>query len=167
MLRKRRSPPRRDRTPASLNTTFWLHFFEANSLTVKLKRAAKRSFLVQILQQGLCLQHTDLQRAYTWQRHVHLCVDDEPWIEATVSIPLKTLQLSAKHLLHLKTQPIGELLFRDPGLQRGAFSLHWQLRQGVLLPERRSAIHYRHSLIQLSEIFYPAAMGYFSTVHQA
>lgn len=160
MLRKLRPAPRRRRTPASLNDTFWQHFFEANSLTATLKRAARRCFAVRIEQQGLILQAWP--RSYTWQRQVCLLVDDVVWIEATVSIPLATLQPAAKHLLHLKNKAIGEWLFRDPWLQRSAFSLHWQSQLGVMIPQRRCQMRYHESLIHLSESFQPVAIAYFS-----
>lgn len=160
MLRKLRPAPRRHRTPAPLNATFWQHFFEANSLTATLKRASRRCFAVRVIQQGLILQARS--RSYTWQRQVCLLVDDVVWIEATVSIPLATLQPAAKHLLYLKNKPIGEWLFRDPWLQRSAFSLQWESRQGVMIPQRRCQMRYHDSLIHLSESFQPAAIAYFS-----
>lgn len=159
MLRKFRPAPRRSRTPASLTAVFWQHFFEANSLTATLKQAARHSFRVRVQDQRLVMQ----QRAYTWQRRVCLLVDDVVWIEATVSIPLATLKPSAKHVLHLKNKPIGEWLFRDPCLQRSAFSLHWQTYQNGSIPQRHCRLRYRGSDIVLSESFYPAAIDYFSS----
>lgn len=159
MLRKFRPAPRRRRTPAALTAVFWQHFFEANSLTAKLKQAARYSFGVRLDEQRLVRQ----QRAYYWQRRVCLLVDDVVWIEAIVSIPLATLKPAAKHLLQLKNKPIGEWLFRDPWLQRSAFSLHWQPYQNGVIPQRRCRLRYRDSDIVLFESFYPAAIDYFSS----
>ena len=158
MLSTTRSSRLRASFDDTLSAEFWRNFFDPSSLTVKLKRAAKLSFRVEVVEQGLCLSTEPYsKREYQWQRKVLLCVDDVVWISATTLVPLTQLQPAARHLLLLKNRPLGELLFKDPHLQRSGFSCSWQGN----LPVRQSTFIYLHSPIYLRECFHLAAINFF------
>lgn len=162
MLPKPRSSLRCFSFTATLNQTFWQHFYDAGSLTVKLKQAAVQSFQVDVLSQALCVNQADFPRQMVWQRHVYLKVDGAIWIEAFTFIPLKTLHPKAKHLLYLRHRPLGEVLFKDRRLARSAFELREHRQAKHVLPKRTCHFIYAHSPIYVQEIFYPQAISYFS-----
>ena len=98
------------------------------SLTQRLRAAAKKSFHVESISEIFAPITLDDQLDYLapvgqwcWKREVKLMVDNECWVRGTTWIPLTSLQGAARQLLTLKNRPLGDVLFRDPHLQRSEF----------------------------------------------
>lgn len=69
------------------------------------------------LSEGLALDVASAHRC--WLRHVHLLCDGIPLVFARTVIPARTLRGRLRQLGRLGTRPLGEVLFRDPGMRRG------------------------------------------------
>ena len=52
-------------------------------------------------------------------RQVFLLCNDRPWVFARTVIPRATLTGYERRLAHLRTRPLGEVLFSDPTMERG------------------------------------------------
>ena len=57
---------------------------------------------------------------YALVRQVYLLCDDQAWVYARTVIPRTTLTGPERRLAHLRTRPLGEVLFADPSMRRGA-----------------------------------------------
>ena len=102
----------------------WL--FDPGSLTRRLRQCCPNHFQVRVLRQGwshpsrdeACVLRLRLN-AWTWTREVQLFCSDQPWIFARTLIPAVTLRGRGRRLTQLGNRPLGEVLFSDPGVQRG------------------------------------------------
>ena len=103
---------------------FWL--FDASSLTARIMQACRGRFRVEVISQGWqlpmlneaqCLGTNTGRRALV--RQVYLYCDDRPWVFARTVIPHSTLSGKERHLAHLKTKPLGAVLFAEPTMRRG------------------------------------------------
>lgn len=91
-----------------------------------------------------------------WLRELDWCFNGEPWVFTRTVIPIPS-EAENKHPLQETQQPLGELLFAEPSLERTPFeffkSEHWA---------RRSVFHYRGLSLLIMEIFTPAIFDYFA-----
>lgn len=160
----------KDSPPRALSD--WL--FNQDSLTKRLVAASAGEFQVQVLAQGFARPRPSEQRALNLPkrqvaliRTVLLLGCGQPWVFARSIIPLTTLRGPYRFLRHLGSQPLGELLFNDPTMQRGDFEL---LRCNAAeldgtagaLPDpdeilwgRRSVFYLNHKPLLVGEIFLP------------
>ncbi|WP_097459200.1 chorismate--pyruvate lyase family protein [Mangrovitalea sediminis] len=96
------------------------------SLTRRLRHRSQHNFHVRIVREQFAQPTLDecrlLQlptRELAWIREVELVGDGEVWVEARTVFPLHTLQGKHRRWRHLGSRPIGEILFREHGWQRG------------------------------------------------
>jgi chorismate--pyruvate lyase len=108
-------------------------------------------------------------RRYVWTREVQLFCDEQPWVFARTVIPPATLCGRSRRLQHLGDRPLGEVLFTDPGVQRGEVQIaritasqHLHRRAFGALAELPAVIWGRRSLFRIDgrpllicEIFLP------------
>lgn len=102
----------------------WL--FDRGSLTRRLRQCCPDRFRVCVLWQGWSRPSRDEARALhlrtdarAWTREVHLLCGDQTWVFARTLIPGATLRGRGRRLTQLGNRPLGEVLFTDPGVQRG------------------------------------------------
>lgn len=102
----------------------WL--LEPGSLTRRLRACCDGQFHVQVLSQKLQRPHRSEAQALRRPAHelalvrqVLLCCDTREWVYARTVIPLPSLRGGLQGLTRLGNRPLGELLFADPGMQRG------------------------------------------------
>lgn len=100
----------------------WL--FDATSLTQRLQAQCQLQFSVQVFDEMWGTPWQDEQREFhislstAWLRHVYLRCQDSSWVFARTVIPQSTLTDEYRSLIHLGTQPLGEVLFSFHALQR-------------------------------------------------
>lgn len=134
-----------------------------DSLTRRLKRRCRHHFGVRILserfatptpQERACLNLRPRERC--WIREVLLMGDNEPWILARTLIPLSTLQGRFRRLRHLGRKPLGEILFREPGWQRGPLDVGYDSRADDRNPgfARRSTFRNGTNTVLITEFFF-------------
>ena len=147
------------------------------SLTRRIQAACPGCFRVQVLAQGWARpQHNEARalgmRDGSWGfvREVHLLCDDKPWVYARTVIPRTTLTGPCRRLTHLKSRPLGAVLFADPSMRRGPVEIARLTPCDKLYPaalrhlsEQPQMIWGRRSLFTLSgkpllvsEIFLPS-----------
>jgi chorismate--pyruvate lyase len=108
----------------SVELARWL--FDPGSLTRRLRQCCPDGFQVRVLRQGWSRPSRDEARvlrlrldARAWTREVQLFCGDQPWVFARTLIPTVTLRGRGRRLTQLGSRPLGEVLFSDPGVQRG------------------------------------------------
>lgn len=142
---------------------------DRGSLTAKLKQHCQR-FHVELLQQrderplpselhALKLP----QNSYCWVRTVLLYCDDAPVVYARTVIPHMRQQNPWQALRQLGNQPLGELLFQLPNIQRTPFEYarHTPNARWPHLPDtphtpryaRRCQFHQKNAPLLLTELF--------------
>jgi chorismate--pyruvate lyase len=101
----------------------WL--FEASSLTRRLRALCGPEFRVRLLRQDWARPYPDELQALgipparrAVVREVLLQCGDRPLVAARSVIPAETLRGARPGLARLGTRPLGEILFRDPRLER-------------------------------------------------
>ncbi|MCB1919076.1 MAG: chorismate lyase [Candidatus Competibacteraceae bacterium] len=153
---------------------YWL--FDPGSLTRRLRQCCPDRFQVRVLRQGWSRPYRDEARvlrlrleAQTWTREVQLFCGDQPWVFARTLIPAATLRGRGRRLTQLGNRPLGEVLFSDPGVQRGPVEiariiagqrLHQRAFAGFAEPPeaiwgRRSIFRIDGQLLLVCEIFLP------------
>ncbi len=158
---------RRDAIPRAWRD--WLG--HSGSLTRRLMTACGGELEVRVLRQTMALPRRDEARAlglpsrrFALIREVVLLGAGEPWVFARSVLPTTTLTGRLRRLRHLDERPLGELLFRDPGMSRDEIQV--ARVPGELLPAtlaaRDAALWGRRSVFRLdrkpllvSEIFLP------------
>ena len=157
----------------------WL--LEPSSLTAKLKRHC-HDFRVVVLGQKIepCdtleANHVIKVGDKVLIREVVLYCDDVPQVFARSLIPLSTLTHEEKQLATLGTQPLGQVLFNDPSLERkhlelASFDLQSTVGQLVktlpintanapLMWGRRSLFFIHQKPLMVAEVFLPGAFAY-------
>ncbi|WP_345549822.1 chorismate--pyruvate lyase family protein [Microbulbifer aestuariivivens] len=107
----------------------WL--LHPGSLTAALKQLSRGDFAVRVLQQSWrqpsleerrILGLRDRQRALI--REVLLLGRGRPWVYARSVLPMRSLQGKLRYLRNLDSRPLGELLFSEAGIRRGAITLN-------------------------------------------
>jgi chorismate--pyruvate lyase len=157
------SPKKKVLTSHRASTSLPLILQNPDSLTQKLRAAAKKSFSVQVISEEMTLvgplAHPLLNlshKQFAWCRQVTLNVDDAAWIEAKTIIPLLTLQGRGRQLLYIKNQALGDTLFSDPCLKRSVFEIDSQTRRSIFI--------FHGQPLQISETFLPKSLDYFWTL---
>ncbi len=156
----------------------WLR--DTGSLTARLKGACHGGFRVRVLRQGwgkpLYSERQLLGMRWGEQaivREVELLCNGAPWVFARTLIPASSLRGPARRLTMLGERPLGEVLFSDPHMHRGATEVarlqpRHPLYQAATasLDEKPGEIWGRRTLFQLSrqpllvnEIFLPGLPG--------
>ncbi len=114
------------------------------------------------------------------ERQVLLCLDRQPWVWGRTLIPAASLQ-ACPALGTLGSQPLGEHLFRQPGLLREPFELadfsasaafcralgRWGVAGRRPLWGRRSLVRFGGSPLLICEVFLPACPIYEEGDHDA
>lgn len=102
----------------------WL--LDSGSLTARLRRKSQGQLSVTILRQQLLYPYLSEARLLgiplkklALVREVLLSGGDTPWVFARSVLPLTTLSGRLRRLRKLDNRPLGELLFREPGMRRG------------------------------------------------
>lgn len=170
--------------PANLehNLADWL--YETGSLTARLKRCCQ-NFRVEVLGQavGPCAlaEATDVILAGepVLVREVILYCDDSPQVFARSLLPLSSLTGDEQQLANLGNQPLGQVLFNNPLLERKSIAIApFDERSSVaqlaatlkLMPlttlwGRRSLFILNNKPILVAEVFLPGAFAYHVEAH--
>jgi len=103
-------------------------------------------------------------------REVLLYADEQPLILARTVIPEKTLHGAQRNLARLGSRPLGEVIFRHPGLERLEMEItrvqpyNWSLSVRGKYPldrplwGRRTVYTLQHRQLLVSEFFLPAVL---------
>jgi len=164
---------RHARVPDALRS--WL--CDRGSLTARLKCTCQpQCFQVRLLHQGWGRPLYSEARVLSSRpgeiaivREVELHCGGVPWVFARTLIPVSSLRGSARRLTHLGERPLGEVLFSDRRMQRGAMEMarlsprhrlfqiavaHLPERPGVIWGRRTLFYIGRHPLL-VNELFLP------------
>ncbi|WDE05582.1 chorismate lyase [Thalassomonas viridans] len=161
--------------PAGLRD--WL--LAPGSLTARLKQLCSH-FRVQVLGQQIvpCSQaeaHGDIRPGdQVLVREVILYCDEVAQVFARSLLPLTSLTGSERQLAHLGEQPLGQVIFNSPDLQRkdievarlGRQSPVAELARSMALEDfsqlwgRRSLFYLQQKPIMVAEVFLPGAFAY-------
>lgn len=100
------------------------------SLTQFIEQAAGQTMEVNILAENwqvpLAYERRALKlkpRQKAWLRQAYLQIDGKRWVYARSVIPAKTLRGEWKILQHLRSRPLGSLLFKRKKTQRGVIQI--------------------------------------------
>ncbi|PCI59503.1 MAG: chorismate--pyruvate lyase [Gammaproteobacteria bacterium] len=157
--------------------TDWL--FDPSSLTARLKSHCQ-SFRVEVVGQQLQTCQVDEANSaiktgeQVLVREVVLYCDEQPQVFARSLLPLKSLTGEEQQLAHLGTQPLGQVLFNNPQLERQSIEVEsFDHNSAVskfsatlgLTPEhnlwgRRSLFVLNKKPIMVAEVFLPNAFAY-------
>ncbi len=103
----------------------WLR--DTGSLTARLKSTCSGTFRVRVLHQGWGTPLYSEKKLLKMRagehaivREVQLLCDEEPWVFARTLIPASSLKGAARRLAMLGDRPLGEVLFSDNRMRRGA-----------------------------------------------
>ena len=161
----------------------WL--YDPSSLTARLKKHCQQ-FRVEVI--GQCIERCQPNEAknniivgeQVLVREVLLYCDDSPQVFARSLLPLHSLTGEEQQLAHLGTQPLGQVLFNNPKLERQSieiakFTQHSsvaRLAQALQLSinndlwGRRSLFILNNKPIMVAEVFLPNAFAYQHGVYQ-
>ncbi len=149
----------------------WL--LDNGSLTARLKALSAGDFRVEVVSQGWGLPNLSEARALNIDprlrvlvREVRLIGCGQAWVHARSLIPATTLTGRHRKLAHLGDRPLGELLFKDLSMRRGAIETARipmtggdQSATAVLLNgrawARRSVFRLDQKPLLVSEVFLP------------
>ena len=157
-------------TQLPTSTRQWL--LDQGSLTQRLIKRSAGQFAVHLMSQAWQRpRHSEARllgmahREQAIVREVVLKCFDQPWVFARSVIPASSLNGHLRQLRQLKTQPLGAMLFKDPGMHRQPFQLACisgddpqipaQLHQSMQLWGRRCRFELSDKPIMVSEIFLP------------
>ena len=151
----------------------WL--FESGSLTQRLRALCGAEFQVRLLRQEWARPYADEAQALGLAlarravvREVLLQCGDRPLVAARSIIPAETLRGARHGLARLGTRPLGEILFRDPRLERTHLELcavepgQWRrdlagtIRIAGKVRGRRSCYRIGPGRLLVAEFFLPA-----------
>ncbi|MFT6987357.1 MAG: chorismate--pyruvate lyase [Psychromonas sp.] len=155
----------------------WL--YDKRSLTKKLERLC-RQFSVQVRQQTIVnVPDHSLSGYFSNEtkilvREVFLYCDNLPVVFAQTEIPLSTLTEQQAQLAEIGSQSLGNILFQDPSMKRGAIEIAQLTDKSMLAPispefkqnydhplwARRSLFYLNDNPLLVSELFLPAATIY-------
>jgi chorismate lyase len=140
---------------------------EPGSLTQRLRKRFGPAFTVRLLQQRLATPFQEEKRALQLQngnrvivREVALMAGEQPVILARSVLPEETIQFADPRLGRLGTQPLGDILFSRPDLQRLALQWTKGRIKGESNPHRvvgRRSLYLlgEHSPLLVAEFFMP------------
>ncbi len=135
-----------------------------DSLTRRLKRRCRTSFGVQVLSERFARPSPRERRLLglhprelCWIREVLLIGDGRPWVLARTLMPVTTLRGRFRRLRHLGRKPLGEVLFREHGWQRGPLEVgcFHSTGYGTAGFARRSAFRNDRGIVLITEVFFP------------
>lgn len=147
-----------------------------NSLTARIRKACPDSFKLKVLQQKWQYPHPSeakllgiVSNNLVWVREVELGCNGQPWEFGRTVIPSHTLTAEETKLVTLGTMPIGEILFKDPSMQRSEFELaklasahylYQQATRSVVNPPaslwgRRSVFYLHNKPLLITEVYTP------------
>ncbi|WDD98932.1 chorismate lyase [Thalassomonas actiniarum] len=149
------------------------------SLTARLKQLCSH-FRVEVLGQEMlpcsaAEAHGDIKAGdQVLVREVILYCDDVPQVFARSLLPLTSLTGSERQLAHLGEQPLGQVLFNSPDLERkdieiacldrqspvAALTRMMALEDTTELWGRRSLFYLQQKPIMVAEVFLPGAFAY-------
>lgn len=171
-----RSP--RAHGPAALPARLRPWLLDRGSLTQRLIAASGGHFRVHVLHQRvarpLCSEMRLLnmpRRRLALVREVILYGCDQPWVFARSVLPLSSLTGRLRRLRKVDARPLGDYLFRNPGLRRGELQITRLLPTSAALPKelgglratlwgRRSVFYVNHKPLLISEFFLPTFTPY-------
>ncbi|MFA0810400.1 chorismate--pyruvate lyase family protein [Microbulbifer epialgicus] len=150
----------------------WLEY--SGSLTAALKHLSDGDFHVKVLNQGWQLPRAEECHVLKLHEHSRALVREvllygrgQPWVYARSVLPLRSLQGKSRNLRSLNDQPLGELLFSEPGIRRSDIQFNRLQRNPRLQPEvlcgehenawgRRSTFWLRDKPLLVAETFLSA-----------
>lgn len=165
--------PQRRLMPQSLAS--WLT--DTGSLTRRLQQTNQHGFAVDLLGNSWIKPLTDESlrlnlglAEISFQREVRLMDGDRANVYARTIVPLKTYKAMPYRFNQLGNKPLGEVLFTDPSVRRGAIEVaclrpgQWLYEMAVLeenirpaqLWARRSQFFIQDKPLLVNEIFLPA-----------
>lgn len=147
------------------------------SLTQMFQQACLQPFNIQLLEQGWGLPSLNEAKLFeqriqkqVYRRHVYLRDGDKPDIFARTIIPMDTYRMMRLRFDGLGNRSLGEMLFKDPSIQRGPIEValcqpqhrlyQWATAHLANKPEaiwgRRSCFFIERKMILVNEIFLPS-----------
>ncbi|HID49464.1 MAG TPA: chorismate lyase [Chromatiales bacterium] len=109
--------------PVPAGVAGWL--FDPGSLTRRVKEICSGRFHVEVITQGWgrpmlneAMRLGVRENRQALIREVYLYCDETPVVYARTIIPHTTLRGRQRHLAHLGSRPLGEVLFADPDMRR-------------------------------------------------
>ncbi len=154
----------------------WL--LDRGSLTQRLIAASNGCFRVRVLHQQIARPQFSETRVLAMPRghlalirQVILYGCDQPWVFARSVLPLSSLTGRLRLLRKFDDRPLGDYLFREPGLRRGELEITCQSPASAVLPKefsegrdalwgRRSVFFVDHKPLLISEFFLPTFTPY-------
>lgn len=153
------------RSPCRALPGRWL--LDSGSLTARLMALSAGEFRVEVVTQSWGRPNLSEARALQIDprllvlvREVRLLGRGQPWVHARSLIPATTMTGRHRRLAHLGERPLGELLFGDQGMQRGAIETARVplYSPGTQAWARRSVFFLDHKPLLVSEVFLPALL---------
>lgn len=162
--------------PPPTRLRHWL--LDRGSLTQRLIAASDGRFRVRVLHQRIArprfseMRLLDMPRGrLALIREVILYGYDQPWVFARSVLPLSSLTGRLRRLRKFDNRPLGDYLFRDPGLRRGELQITRLFPASAILPKefsavrdalwgRRSVFYVDHKPLLISEFFLPTFTPY-------
>ncbi len=154
----------------------WL--LDRGSLTQRLIAASDGRFRVRVLHQRIARPQFSEMRLLNMPcgrlaliREVILYGYNQPWVFARSVLPLSSLTGRLRRLRKFDNRPLGDYLFRNPGLRRGELELTRLFPASAILPKefsavrdalwgRRSVFYVDHKPLLISEFFLPTFTPY-------
>lgn len=170
--------------PATLPARLRPWLLDRGSLTQRLIAASNGQFRVHVLQQRIARPKLSEMRRLNRPcghlaliREVILYGGDQPWVFARSVLPLSSLTGKLRRLRKFDDRPLGDYLFRNPGLRRGELEITCQSPGSAILPKefrklrgvlwgRRSVFYMGHKPLLISEFFLPTFTPYNSLLKQ-
>ncbi len=164
--------------PATLPAMLRPWLLDRGSLTQRLITASSGSFRVRVLHQRIArplfseMRLLNMPRGHVAVvREVILYGCKQPWVFARSVLPLSSLTGRLRMLRKFDARPLGDYLFRDPGLRRGEMQIARLLPASATLPKefrelhaalwgRRSVFYVDHKPLLISEFFLPTFTPY-------
>jgi chorismate--pyruvate lyase len=165
--------------PSTLNSYLVDWLLEPSSLTVRLKQHCQ-TFKLEVLGQQViaCPEDESFANIQAGNpvlvREVLLYCDNQPQVFARSLLPISSLTGEQAQLANLGTQPLGQIIFNEPSLERKCIkvaqfnttskmaTLSHQLSLPVehSLWGRRSLFYLKNKPLMVAEVFLPNAYAY-------
>lgn len=156
-------------TPCFRLPRLWRNWLlDSGSLTARLKTLSHGDFRVEVVAQGWGFANLSEARALNIDprlrvlvREVRLIGCGQAWVHARSLIPATTLTGRHRKLAHLGSRPLGEVLFKDRSMQRGAIETAQvpmattEEVAGARTWARRSVFRLDQKPLLVSEVFLP------------
>lgn len=106
----------------------------------------------------------------TWVRRIEWRHNKNLWVHARAIFPEETIKATGSSISGLGVQSLGEVIFKDPNLERSPFTFSLLEKESPLFPlipalahsnetiwARRSTLHFQKHPILITEVFLPDA----------